>query len=274
MTKQNAEAILAFDHVSHSFAGPGRSEDPGKCVLQDITIEIRAPEIVCIIGPSGCGKTTLLNLAAGLIAPTSGTVYAHGQPVTRPHVSRAMMFQEDTLFPWLTVRGNIAFGPQCQHDRERLLEVSRIIELVGLSGYEDYRPAQLSGGMKQRVALARALINHADILLLDEPFASLDAQTRETMQELMLEIHERIKPCILLVTHDIEEAVFLGERVIVLYPQGAGSRVGETVNTGLRRPRTAEMREEPRLAALRAHLRDVLRGTNSNKGGDSDQSRS
>jgi len=260
MTRGDGDAILWLDGVCHSFAVPRQgANDHTHHVLADVTFQVARGEIVCVLGPSGCGKSTLLNLAAGLLTPTSGDVYAHGKSVTEPGADRAMMFQDDTLFPWLTVRQNIAFGPKCQHNREQLDDVPKMIELVGLSGFEDYLPGSLSGGMRQRVALARALINRADILLLDEPFASLDAQTREAMQELALWIHERLKPAILLVTHDIEEAVFLGDRVVVLCPQEDGSRFQEAVDIGLQRPRTPEMREDHQLASLRSHLRGILR---------------
>lgn len=261
MTNGNIETVLAFEHISHRFAAPaGDSAKLEMPVLQDISLELLAGEIVCIVGPSGCGKSTLLNIAAGLITPTEGKVYSHGLPVVGPGVDRAMMFQEDTLFPWLTVRGNVAFGPRCQKAHGQLLDVDKTIALVGLSGYEEYRPSELSGGMRQRVALARALINHADILLLDEPFASLDAQTREAMQELLLDVHAHVRPCILLVTHDIEEAVFLGDRIVVLTSRTRGTRIGEITTSNLPRPRTIEMREDPRVVVLRKYLRDILRG--------------
>jgi len=267
MMCSNENGVLCFQRVSHSYAVPGKTPgDAVRPVLHDISLHIRKGEIFCIVGPSGCGKSTLLNLAAGLQVPSSGQVYAHGKPVTEPGTDRAVMFQNDTLFPWLSVRHNIAFGPACRRNDQRLREVDEMVRLVGLGGFEEYLPAALSGGMRQRVALARALITHADILLLDEPFASLDAQTREAMQELLLSIHQRFRPTILLVTHDIEEAAFLGDRAAVLRPQPQGSEFCTMLDIDLPRPRTALMRENTRLVELRQSLRTTIRSVSNNAG--------
>ena len=259
MTAALDKIALRFKGVSHRFLKAQTGAESVPYVLREVDFELRKGEIICIVGASGCGKTTVLNLAAGLLAPTEGTVYASGRPVAGPGVDRAMMFQQDTLFPWLTVRGNIAFALHCRNACERLCEVDRVIQWVGLSGFENYLPTQLSGGMRQRVALARALINHAQVLLLDEPFASLDALTRESMQELVLEMHERLQPSILMVTHDIDEAVFMADRVIVMSHEKEGGRIIESVQTGLPYPRTPELREYPRVATLRKNLRNVLK---------------
>ncbi len=188
------------------------------CVFDGISFTVNEGEFVSIIGTSGCGKSTLLNMAAGLADVTAGAIYVDGKPVRGPGLDRGVVFQEFALFPWLTVVGNVAFGLRSLglSSAERTARAQKYVELVGLSGFEDYYPYRLSGGMRQRVGLARALAIEPAALLMDEPFGALDAQTRETMQGALSEIWEATKRTILFITHDIREAIYLSDRVIVL----------------------------------------------------------
>lgn len=186
--------------------------------LQDVNLTVKESEFVMIVGPSGCGKTTLINIIGGLDEATSGEVLLDGKPVSAPGVDRGMVFQGYSLFPWLNVQKNIEFGLKMKGipAAERAAQAKKYIELVGLKGFETALPKQLSGGMKQRVAIARTLANEPEVLLMDEPFGALDAQTRVVMQELLADISRRTGTTILFITHDIDEAVLLGERVYVM----------------------------------------------------------
>ena len=186
--------------------------------LQDVNLTVEESEFVMIVGPSGCGKTTLFNIIGGLDEATSGEVLLDGKPVSAPGVDRGMVFQGYSLFPWLNVQKNIEFGLKMKGvpAAERADQAKKYIELVGLKGFETALPKQLSGGMKQRVAIARTLANEPEVLLMDEPFGALDAQTRVVMQELLADISRRTGTTILFITHDIDEAVLLGERVHVM----------------------------------------------------------
>lgn len=192
-------------------------------VLQNINLQLHPREFVCLVGASGCGKSTLLNIIAGLVQPSAGQVLVDGQPVPGPGADRGMVFQGYTLYPWLTVAQNVAFGlelrklPRTQR-RER---VSYYLNVVGLTAFANAYPKQLSGGMKQRVAIARALANEPEVLLMDEPFGALDAQTKEQMQQFLLNLWEQTHTTVLMITHDVEEAIFLSQRVYVM-----GSRPG------------------------------------------------
>lgn len=186
--------------------------------LKNISLTLYRNEFVCVVGASGCGKSTLLNIIAGLEEPTSGEVLLEGEPIDGPGVNRGMVFQNYTLYPWLTVAQNVEFGMKMQKipSAERNQRVEYYLEIVGLSRFADALPRALSGGMKQRVAIARALANEPDILLMDEPFGALDAQTKEVLQEFMLQLWRQTQKTILMVTHDVEEAVFLSQRIYVL----------------------------------------------------------
>ena len=186
--------------------------------LKDVDLYGKKSEFVMIVGPSGCGKTTLINIIGGLEHATGGQVVLEGQEVSSPGADRGMVFQGYSLFPWLTVRKNVEFGLKMKGLRaaERAEKARKYIDLVGLSGFEDALPRQLSGGMKQRVAIARTLANEPEMLLMDEPFGALDAQTRVVMQELLADISRRTKTTILFITHDIDEAVLLGDRIYVM----------------------------------------------------------
>lgn len=229
---------------------------PARRVLDGLNLTIQPGEIVALIGPSGCGKSTALNLLAGFLQPTRGAVLMNGQEVTGPAPERAVIFQSDALFPWLTLRSNVAFGPACRCDREQLAQVDDYLALVGLERFHDYFPAQLSVGMRQRAELARVLVNHGPALLLDEPFSSLDVQTRETMQELLLNVHARVAPAVVIVTHDPEEAIFLADRVLVTTCVPA--RLIDSVPVPLPRPRHAAMRDSTTVMELRRRLRQLL----------------
>ena len=186
--------------------------------LEDINLEVKPNEFLCIIGPSGCGKTTLLRLVAGLDHPNSGEIILDGKEVKGPSPDRGMVFQEFSLFPWRTVLRNVEFGLEIRgmKDKERREIAEKYIELVGLRGFENCYSYELSGGMKQRVAIARALVTDPAILLMDEPFGSVDAQTRNILQEELLEIWKRTKKTVLFVTHSVDEAVYLADRVAVM----------------------------------------------------------
>ncbi len=214
--------------------------------IDRLSLDVADGEIVSIVGPSGCGKSTLLRLVAGLVRPSSGEIRLDGHVVTDPGADRGMVFQSYTLFPWLTVRGNVEFGPRIRGMPDAYCRdmAGRFIQMVGLAGFEGAYPKELSGGMMQRVAIARALANDPEVLLMDEPFGALDAQTRAFMQELLLDIWQKTRKTILFVTHDIDEALFLGDRVYVMTARPG--RLRAEVSVALPRPRTflATMSEE------------------------------
>jgi NitT/TauT family transport system ATP-binding protein len=187
-------------------------------VLKDINFCIHEGEVLCLLGPSGCGKTTVLNIIAGFQKSTGGDVMVSGRRVDSPGPDRGVIFQEHGLFPWRTALQNILFGPQMTGKKgHEVLELAhRYIDLIGLTGFQNHYPHELSGGMQQRVAIARVLVNQPDILLMDEPFGKLDAQTRTAMQVLLLDVCEKLRPTILFITHDIDEAIFLGQRILVM----------------------------------------------------------
>ena len=184
--------------------------------LELVAFDIGGGEIVCLLGPSGCGKSTCLHIIAGFDRPSEGVVEVDGRPVGRPGPERSVVFQTDALFPWMTVSQNVTLGPRLRKLPGIERDARAMLDEVGLSGFGDRYPYELSGGMRQRVAIARALLNRPDVLLMDEPFGALDAQTRLSMQELILSISTHHKPTILFVTHDIDEALFLGDRVLVM----------------------------------------------------------
>jgi NitT/TauT family transport system ATP-binding protein/sulfonate transport system ATP-binding protein len=212
-----------------------------------------------VLGPSGCGKSTLLRIVAGLDRPSAGRVLLDGRAVTGPGADRGMVFQSYTLFPWLTVAENIAFGLEekgvPRAERERI--VAAYVERVGLKGFENHHPKQLSGGMQQRTAIARALANDPEILLLDEPFGALDNQTRGLMQELLLGIWEREQKTVLFVTHDIEEAIFLASRVVVM--SARPGRIKVDIPVELPHPRHYTVKTSPAFSALKARLTEEIR---------------
>ena len=231
--RDSAPAKIVVDGLSKRYDSRGTALE----ALADVSFEVADGEFCCVVGPSGCGKTTLLRLVAGLESPTAGRVLVDGDPVTEPGIDRGMVFQDDALFPWRTVRGNVRFGldrPACDcPDCEA--RVRELLDLVGLSGFGDAYPSELSGGMKQRVGIARALAVDPAVLLMDEPFASLDPSTRERLHDELLDIWRETDKTVLFVTHDIEEAVALGDRVVVM--ESDPGRVDDVVDVSRDRPR-------------------------------------
>jgi ABC-type nitrate/sulfonate/bicarbonate transport system ATPase subunit len=227
--------------------------------LQATTLDVAENDFITILGPSGCGKSTLLRIVAGLDRPTSGEVLLDGVRIERPGADRGMVFQSYTLFPWLDVERNVCFGLRekgLPPARQREI-AARFIEKVGLKGFERHYPKQLSGGMQQRVALARALANDPRILLMDEPFGALDHQTRELMQELLLAIWEQQRKTVLFVTHDIDEAIFMGSRVVVM--SARPGRIKCDLPVPLAHPRSYAVKTSPEFSALKARLVEEIR---------------
>lgn len=227
--------------------------------VDNLDLTVRDKEFVCIVGPSGCGKSTLLRVVAGLTRPASGEVMLDGSRVADPGPDRGMVFQSYTLFPWLTVQGNVEFGPRLRGlpPAECAQTSRRYIELVGLNGFESAYPKELSGGMQQRAAIARALANDPEILLMDEPFGALDAQTRSLMQELLLKVWEQTHKTVLFVTHDIEEAVLLADRVYVMTARPG--RIKREVQVSLPRPRTVEVLDSEAFLRFRREVHQSIR---------------
>jgi ABC-type nitrate/sulfonate/bicarbonate transport system ATPase subunit len=225
-----------------SVAFPGRGPDRRIDALQNVSLQVEDGEFVCLLGPSGCGKTTLLNCIAGFVEPTAGEILVNGLPVMGPGPERGMVFQEYGLFPWFTVEQNIQYGPKVRGGTKAELKAisDRYIRLVNLQGFERLYPRELSGGMKQRVGIARALANQPDVLLLDEPFGALDAQTRERLQSELLKIWQTEQCTCVFVTHSITEAVFLGDRVIVMTARPGRIKNEIAVRLPRARSRTSE----------------------------------
>jgi NitT/TauT family transport system ATP-binding protein len=248
---------LSIQGVGKTFPGVGGAA-PTQALLP-VSLEVADNDFITILGLSGCGKSTLLRLVAGLEEPSSGRILLDGAPVAGPGADRGMVFQSYTLFPWLTVRQNICFGlRQKGVAAAEQREISdHFIAEIGLRGFEDHYPKQLSGGMQQRVAIARALANSPKILLLDEPFGALDNQTRVLMQELLLGIWERERKTVLFVTHDIEEAIFLATRVLVM--SARPGRIKADVAIALPSPRHYTIKTSPEFSALKARLTEEIR---------------
>jgi NitT/TauT family transport system ATP-binding protein len=224
-------------------------------VLRGIDLKVYEGELVCIVGPSGCGKTTLLNAVDGLIRTTGGQIMVDGRAIEGPGPDRAMVFQHDSLFPWRTVLQNVMYGLDLQGKlpkAERRERAGKLVELVGLAGFAEHYPHELSGGMRQRVNIARALVMNPQLLLLDEPFAALDAQTREFMQVELLKILARARTTALFITHQINEAVFLSNRVVVMSARPA--RIKEIIDIDLPPARTLAMKHEPSFLAIEQRI--------------------
>ena len=228
-------------------------------VLRDINFQVQQGEFVSIVGPSGCGKTTLLNIASGLLKPTAGRFVVQGNPVDGPGKDRAMVFQDASLLPWRTVLGNVLYGVECQGGNTKAAtpRALELIELVGLKGFERYYPHELSGGMRQRVNLGRALLTDPEVLLMDEPFAALDAQTREAMQAELLRIWQAARKTVVFITHQIDEAVYLSDRVLVF-----GSHPGrllEDMRIEAERPRPLSMKREDLLIGYERRIWSLIK---------------
>ena len=231
----------------------------GLTVFEDFSVEIADLQFVAIIGPSGCGKSTLLRIVNGLDEPDGGRIEIDGKPVVGPGAGRAMVFQGFDLFPWRTALENVAFGLEMQGTgkRERLDTARRYIDMVGLSGFAGSYPHQLSGGMQQRVGIARALAVRPDILLMDEPFGALDLQTRDLLQDELLRIWQTDRKTVLFVTHSIEEAIYLADRIIVLSPRPA--RIQRDIAVPFGRPRDEMLKTSPEFLSIRREIWELLK---------------
>lgn len=246
----SGDVIVKIDHVEKIYQG--RS---GEVVaLNGVDMEIRENEFVCVVGPSGCGKSTLLNIIAGLERPTSGRVCVKGKEVANPGSERGVIFQQYALFPWLTVKKNVKFGLKLRGVKEPELSAiaDKYIRLVGLEEFGDSYPKELSGGMKQRVAIARAYAVNPEILLMDEPFGALDAQTRTQLQTELLETWEKEKKTCFFITHDVEEAIILAQRVVIM--SARPGRVKEIVPVNIPYPRTQETKMTKEFLDLKVHV--------------------
>ena len=242
-------AKISIEGVSKSFV-------PGTVALRGVDLQLQENSFTCLLGPSGCGKSTLLNMIAGFLAPSTGRVTVDGAPVTGPSADRGVVFQEYALFPWRTAAQNVAFGPMLRRmsRAEQARTAARYLDLVGLSAHGGKYPSELSGGMKQRVAIARALANQPSVLLMDEPFGALDAQTREVLQEEMLRIWEAERKTVVFVTHSISESIFLADRIVVMATLPGA--VKEIIDVTLPYPRD---RSSPEFVALERRVKHLVR---------------
>ena len=230
---------IEIKNINKSFDGRGKNLS----VLENINLEINDGELICLLGPSGCGKTTLLRLIAGLDQPTSGEIVANGEVVEKPSGDRAVIFQQYSLFPWLTVIQNVTFGLEISggSKEENIKAAERYLKSVGLLEFKDSYPHELSGGMKQRVAIIRSLLNHSPILLMDEPFSALDMQNRHKLQEQLIGVWKRFENTIVFVTHDVDEAVYLADKIVLL-DKNPG-KIAEVISVDLERPRKRDSLE-------------------------------
>jgi NitT/TauT family transport system ATP-binding protein len=248
--------ILDVADLSKSFISPGR---PPTVALDRVSFQVHRRELMCVIGPSGCGKSTLARLVAGLEPMTGGQMLLDGKPIHGPGPDRGMVFQSYTLFPWLTVLKNVMFGMEVgggMSHAEAERDARMWLEVVGLTKFAEAYPHQLSGGMKQRAAIARALANRPRMLLMDEPFGALDAQTRCQMQSYLLQIWRQVDITILFITHDLDEAVYLSDRILIL--DAHPGRVREVMEVAVPRPRSAEQFLSPAFIAARHHLEELI----------------
>ena len=251
-----SRARIVFDHVSVEFP----SSRGALRVVDDVSYEIADGEFVAIIGPSGCGKTTMMNMVAGFMQPTRGRVLLDGEPIAAPGPDRGVIFQEYGVFPWLTVKDNIAFGLQLASSRAKPAErdaiCNRYMRLMGLTEFADAWPKMLSGGMRQRLALARAYAVRPQFLLMDEPFGALDAQTRTAMQDLLLQVLETEGKTVMLITHSVEEAIYLASRIVVM--SARPTRIREEIRIPFAYPRAESVHETREFNELRSHLRELV----------------
>ena len=246
---------INVDRLSIIYGGPKREF----LAVDRVSFSVRPGEFVCIVGPSGCGKSTILNILAGFEAPSEGSVTLDGKPITKPGADRGMVFQQPSLFPWKTIRANVAHGPRMAGlSNEKAYRLAdQFLEMVGLARFADNYPKTLSGGMQQRGAIARALINRPSVLLMDEPFGALDAQTRLMMQEALLRIWAEIGATVVFVTHDIDEAIFLGDRILVM--SASPGRIILDVPVALGRPRSADVSLDEVFLSVKKSCLDLIR---------------
>lgn len=255
MLNQSNKYKLEVRNLFKSFASQGKQ----LMVLQNINLHVYPDEFVCLVGSSGCGKSTLLNIIAGFIAPSSGKVLVDGESVHAPGADRGMVFQTYSLFPWLTVEDNIGFGLELRGlpRKEKQERIAYYLQVVGLTQFAKVYPKQLSGGMKQRVAIARALANEPEILLMDEPFGALDTQTKEQMQQFLLQLWEKTHTTFLMITHDVEEAIFLSQRIYVM--SAHPGQIKEEINIILPQPRDLELKLTPEFIEIKRQIIQALR---------------
>ena len=252
--------MLEVRNLTKVYYEGAKAEGPGLVVLDDVSFTVPRNRFMCLLGPSGCGKTTLIRIVVGLTKADGGQVLVDGQLVSGPGRDRSIVFQNYGLLPWRTVRHNVEFGLEIAGvpPSERRQVCQRYIEKVGLQGFENHYPHQVSGGMQQRAGLARALSKEPQILLMDEPFAAVDMQTREMLQDELLSIWNTMKTTVVFVTHSIEEAIYLGDRVLVM--QARPGRIRADVAIDLPRPRTDyDVKSSARFAELRGQIREALR---------------
>lgn len=254
------ECVLKIDHVGKVFTQKRNQT----VALEDINFDIHRREFVCVVGPSGCGKSTLIRILAGLEDTTSGRILVDGQPVNGPGPDRGMVFQKYTLFPWMDVCRNVMFGIEMggTSKTEARREAMQWLQIVGLEQFASSFPHQLSGGMQQRVAIVRALAARPRVLLMDESFSALDAQTRLKMQNYLMEIWRKIDITIVFITHDLDEAIYLADRILVLKPRPG--RVEEVIEVPLSRPRRATQMTSDEFLATKAHLEALIRSFGDN----------
>jgi nitrate/nitrite transport system ATP-binding protein len=241
---------------------PGARKGELLVVFEDLNLDVEQGELVTLIGHSGCGKSTVLNLIAGLDQPSFGYVFVAGKPVRGPGLSRGVIFQNHSLLPWLSALGNVSFSVRARHpdwSKARIREHSlEYLRMVGLGSVSERKPSQLSGGMRQRVGIARAFAIEPEILLMDEPFGALDALTRGAIQDQLVELWHKVRRTIVMITHDVDEAIYLSDRIVVM-SDGPRSRIAETVSVDLPRPRSrVELLRLPRYLELRTHLLELL----------------
>jgi NitT/TauT family transport system ATP-binding protein len=249
---------ISFENVSKTYSGQTEIR-----ALEDVSFAVGEREFVALLGPSGCGKSTMLNLLAGFEEATEGTVLFDGKSVTRPGPDRGVVFQEAALFPWLTVWQNVIFGPQVQGivRTEYEPQARKLLKLVGLEAFAQALPAQLSGGMRQRVGIARALVMSPKALLMDEPFGALDAQTRLSMQQLLLDVWQTLGTTVLFVTHDIDEAILLSDRICVM--SARPGRIIRTIPITLTRPRSIASLTSAEFVAYKAAIMSDMKVTST-----------
>ncbi|MDO9414117.1 MAG: ABC transporter ATP-binding protein [Pseudolabrys sp.] len=247
---------ITFNDVSKIYSGQREVR-----ALEDVSLTINEGEFVALLGPSGCGKSTLLNVLAGFEKVSSGKLLFDGTPISKPGPDRGVVFQEAALFPWLTVWQNVIFGPQVQGIARADYEsrARQLLDLVGLSSFADALPVQLSGGMRQRVGIARVLVMNPRALLMDEPFGALDAQTRLSMQQLLLDVWQKLNTTVLFVTHDIDEAILLSDRICVM--SARPGRIIKTIPIELARPRSIASLTSPEFVAYKAEIMSDIRIT-------------